>query len=181
MRLANPGAAMKTLPVVGYGQAHGYLCIHSAPRVMAKNIEWSLDEALGHPCNLKWSLQSLNPGGLRCELTWNGPIGTSSRLASALRGWHYLIFELHEVATQGGEDVMYMHTPELGLFHSTVGPHGDLLINENQIKRVLQENLSTSKIVEELENFVGKTWDNALEPFRLGREKSLAATDKLSV
>jgi hypothetical protein len=76
---------------------------------------------------------------------------------------------------------MYMHTPDLGLFHSAVGPHGDLLINENQIKRVLQENLSTLKIVEELENFVGKPWDNALEPFRLGRENSLSATDKLSV
>jgi hypothetical protein len=181
MRLADPGAAMKTLPIVGYGQAHGYLYIHSAPRVMAKNIEWTLDDSLGQLCNLTWSQQPLNPGGLRCELTWSGQVGTGSRLASALRGWHYVIFELHEVATQGGEGVMYMHTPDLGLFHSAVGPHGDLLINENQIKRVLQENLSTLKIVEELENFVGKPWDNALEPFRIGRENSLSATDKLSV
>lgn len=172
---------MKTLPIVGYGQAHGYLYIHSAPRVMAKNIEWSLDEALGQTCNLKWSLQSLNPGGLRCELVWNGLIGAGSRLASTLRGWHYLIFELHEVATQGGEGVMYMHTPELGLFHSSVGPHGDLLINENQIKRVLQGNISSSKIIEELENFVGKMWDEALEPFRVGRENSSISSDKLSV
>ena len=181
MRLANPGAAMKTLPIVGYGQAHGYLYIHSAPRVMVKNIEWSLEEALGKPCNLKWSLQPLNPGGLRCELTWSGPFGTGSRLASALRGWHYLIFELHEVATQGGEGVMYMHTPELGLFHSAVGPHGDLLINENQIKRVVEENSNSVSVIKEIENLVGKSWDVAIEPFRIGRENFLSTSDKLSV
>jgi hypothetical protein len=181
MRLANPGAAMKSLPVVGFGTAHGYLYIHSAPRVMAKNIDWSLAQALGESINLNWQPQKIYPGGLRSELNWSGSIGTGAKLASALKGWHYLIFELHEVAALGGEGAIFMHTPDLGLFHTAVGPHGDLLINENQINRVLMENMKTEKIVDELERLVGKQWDIALEPYRLGKDNSSAATDKLSV
>ena len=180
MRLANPGAAMKTLPNVGYGPTHGYLYIHSAPRVMAKNIEWSLDSALGHASNLKWQVQRLSPGGIRCELTWSGMVGSGARLASALKGWHYLIFELHEVATVGGEGTIYMHTPDLGLFQSTVSPHGDIMINENQINRLFEENLASEKVVDELERLLGKRWDFALEPYRVGRENLESKSDKVS-
>ena len=100
-----------------------------------------------------------------------------------LLGCPRAIFHLHDEL----EDFLlallriFSHYVLVAFYPTNLPLHGDLLINENQINRILKENLSTSKIVEELENFVGKAWDNALEPFRLGREKSLAATDKLSV
>jgi hypothetical protein len=59
-----------------------------------------------------------------------------------------------------------MFTPELGLFRATVSPTGDLVINENQIQKVLSENLSPTFAVEEIENLLGKKWDEALDPYR---------------
>jgi hypothetical protein len=59
-----------------------------------------------------------------------------------------------------------MFTPELGLFRGTVGTHGDLMINENQIQKILDENLRTVTVLDEIENLLGKKWDEALNPFR---------------
>jgi hypothetical protein len=73
-----------------------------------------------------------------------------------------------------------MHTPELGLFQSTVSPHGDIMINENQINRLFEENLASEKVVDELERLLGKRWDFALEPYRVGRENLESKSDKVS-
>ena len=74
-----------------------------------------------------------------------------------------------------------MFTPDLGLFHGAVGSTGDLLINENQLERILRENLRTTDLVDEVEKLMGKKWDIALEPFRFGRENLETLTDKIPV
>ncbi len=181
MRLANPGAAMKRLPEVGFGPAHGYLYLHVAPRAVAKHLEWSISEVLGYPVSLNWQPQTLQPGTLRAELSWSSLIGSGSKLASSLKGWHYLTFEVYESSGVSGEGSLYMFTPDLGLFHGAVGSTGDLLINENQLERILRENLRTADLVDEVEKLMGKKWDIALEPFRFGRENLETLTDKIPV
>ena len=81
---------MKRLPEVGFGPAHGYLYLHVAPRAVAKHLEWSISEVLGYPVSLNWQPQTLQPGTLRAELSWSSLIGSGSKLASSLKGWHYL-------------------------------------------------------------------------------------------
>ncbi|MFM7776733.1 MAG: DUF3145 family protein, partial [Actinomycetota bacterium] len=56
--------------------------------------------------------------------------------------------------------------PELGLFRGTVSPTGDLVINENQIQKILNENLHPGLALEEIENLLGKKWDEVLDPYR---------------
>ena len=165
MRLVQ-GAAMKTLPSVGFGPAHGYLYIHAAPKSVLKNLEWGLAEALQSPLSLKWEAQPLASGSFRCEITWSGIQETASRLVSNLKGWHYITFELFESPVNGSDGSLYMFTPDLGLFRGTVGAHGDLMINENQIQKILDENLRAVTVLDALENLMGKKWDEALDPFR---------------
>ena len=52
------------------------------------------------------------------------------------------------------------------MFRGTVGPHGDLVINENQIQKILNENKSPALALEDIESLLGKKWDEALEPYR---------------
>jgi Protein of unknown function (DUF3145) len=181
MRLANPGAAMKRLPEVGFGPAHGYLYLHVSPRAVAKHLEWNIAEILGNPVKLNWQPQTLRPGALKAELSWSSLVGCGSKLASSLKGWHYLTFEVYESAGATGEGSLYMFTPELGLFRGTIGTTGDLLINENQLQSILRENLRTTDLAEEIEKLMGKKWDIALEPFRFARENLELFTDKIPV
>ena len=74
-----------------------------------------------------------------------------------------------------------MFTPDLGLFHGTVGPHGDLMINENQIRKALGINGRDSAVIEEIERLLGTKWDEHLEPFRQARDGFGLATAKVSV
>lgn len=157
---------MKSLPSVGFGPTHGYLYIHAAPRAVLKNLEWGIAEVLQMPISLNWEPQTLRSGSQRCQVSWSGIQGSGSRLVSSLKGWHYITFELFESTSQGSDGSLYMYTPELGLFRGAINPHGDLVINENQIQRVLSENQSASISLEEIENLLGKRWDEALDPFR---------------
>lgn len=157
---------MKTLPSVGFGPTHGYLYIHAAPRAVLKNLEWGMAEVLQMPISLKWEPQPLLSGSYRSEVSWNGLQGTASRLVSTLKGWHYITFELFESSSQGSDGSLYMFAPELGLFHGTVSPTGDLVINENQIQKIINENLKPGLVLEEIENLLGKKWDEVLDPYR---------------
>ena len=157
---------MKSLPSIGFGPTHGYLYIHAAPRAVLKNLEWGIAEVLQLPLSLKWEPQLLLSGSYKSEIAWNGIQGSGSRLVSSLKGWHYLTFELFESSSQGSDGSLYMFTPELGLFRGTVGPHGDLVINENQIHKILNENKSPVLALEDIESLLGKKWDEALDPYR---------------
>lgn len=165
MRLVQ-GAAMKTLPSIGFGPAHGYLYIHAAPKSVLKNLEWGVAEVLKSPLAMKWEPQPLASGSYRSEISWNGLQETGSKLVSNLKGWHYITFELFESPNNGSDGSLYMFTPDLGLFRGTVGPHGDLMFNENQIQKILDENLRTVTVLDSLETLMGKKWDEVLNPFR---------------
>ena len=172
---------MKTLPSVGFGPTHGYLYIHAAPKAVLRNVEWSLAEALQIPVSLSWQPQPLLSGSHRSEITWSGIHGSAARIESALKGWHYLTFELLESSSNGSDGSLYMFTPELGLFRGTVGPHGDLMVNENQIRKILDENLKSLTIIDSVENLLGKKWDEALDPFRHASIDGVSADARLSV
>ncbi|MEY3704906.1 MAG: hypothetical protein RLY29_278 [Actinomycetota bacterium] len=187
MRLHLQGAAMTALPgpvligPVGFGPSHGHLYIYSAPRAVLQHIQWSVAEVLKTPVTLNWQQQPIAPSTFRCEISWQGIVGTGAQLTSTLKGWHYLTFELHEAAANGSDGSIFMFTPDLGLFHGTVGPHGDLMINENQIRKALGINGRDSAVIEEIERLLGTKWDEHLEPFRQARDGFGLATAKVSV
>jgi hypothetical protein len=120
------------------------------------------------PVTLDWTPQPAAPGTLRAELSWQGDPGTGSKLASALRDWMHLRFEVTEEPSAGAEGERYSSTPTLGLFHATTGVHGDIMVREDRLRAALARAASdpATTLLDEMNGLLGKAWDDELEPFR---------------
>jgi hypothetical protein len=141
----------------------GLVVIHSAPSALRQHIEWGLHSLLGVPQNIFWRDQPLAAGTIRTSLEFRAPSGTAAKIATALKNWHYLRFEVSELGTGGGE--IFRCTPELGIHRAQVDEVGTILVSEDVIRTSL-ENFDEIAIREALERSIGKEWDEALEPYR---------------
>jgi len=141
----------------------GLVVIHSAPSALRQHIEWGLNSLLGTPQNLFWRDQPLAPGTVRTTLEFRAPSGTAAKIATALKNWHYLRFEVSELADHGGE--IFRCTPELGIHRANTDQVGTILINENILRKALTS-FDEIEIRKEIELALGSEWDSALEPFR---------------
>jgi len=141
----------------------GLVVIHSAPSALRQHIEWGFNSLLGAPQNIFWRDQPLAAGTVRTSLEFRAPIGTAAKIATALKNWHYLRFEVSEIGASGGELLRF--TPELGIHRAQVDEVGTILISEDVIRKSL-ENFDELAIREDLERSLGKEWDEALEPYR---------------
>ncbi len=148
-------------------QTRGVLFVHSAPSAMLPHVEWAAANALGDRVDLAWVKQPAEPGTYRAELSWQAPAGAGAALASSLRGWEQLRFEVTEEPTATTEGSRYSYTPQLGLLHAMVGLHGDILIPEDRIKAVRTKvALGEVDFDTALDALLGTRWDAELEPFR---------------
>ncbi|WP_327297874.1 MULTISPECIES: DUF3145 domain-containing protein [unclassified Streptomyces] len=149
----------------------GVLYLHSAPRALCPHVEWAVAGVLGARVNLDWIRQPASPGTWRSEFSWKGGTGTASQLASALRGWNLLRFEVTSEPCPAAEGERYSATPELGIFHAVTGIHGDILIPEDRLRAALARSLAGESDLEaEIARLLGKPWDDELEPFRYAGE-----------
>jgi Protein of unknown function (DUF3145) len=144
----------------------GVLYIHSAPRALCPHVEWAVAGVLGVRVSLDWTRQPAAPSMWRAEVSWSGEPGTATRLASALRGWQLLRFEVTEEPSAGAEGERYSSTPDLGVFHAVTGVHGDILIPEDRLRAAVLRAERGSDLENELQALLGKPWDDELEPFR---------------
>jgi hypothetical protein len=149
----------------------GVLYVHSAPSALCPHIEWAVGGVLGTAVSLEWTPQPAQAGAYRAEFSWTGDAGTAAAVASALRGWNHLRFEITEEPTgsgQGGtEGARFSCTPDLGIFHAVTGVHGDIMIPEDRLKAaVVKAALGDTTLVAEVDKLLGKPWDDELEPFR---------------
>ena len=145
----------------------GVLYVHSAPSALCPHIEWALGGVLGHAVSLEWTPQPAQAGTYRAEFSWLGEPGTAASVVSALRGWNHLRFEITEEPTSSTEGSRYSYTPELGVFHAVTGLHGDILIPEDRLKAaVVKAALGDTTLLLEIDNLLGKPWDDELETFR---------------
>ena len=141
----------------------GLVVIHSAPTALRQHIEWGLNSLLGAPQNIFWRDQPLAPGTVRTTLEFRAPSGTASKIATALKSWHYLRFEVSELGVHGGE--IFRCTPELGIHRATVDSVGTILISEDVIRKALTH-FDEQEVRNNLGLALGSEWDEALEPFR---------------
>ena len=145
----------------------GVLYVHSAPSALCPHIEWAAGGVLGNAVSLEWTPQEAQAGTYRAELSWAGEAGTAAALASALRGWNHLRFEVTEEPTAGTEGSRFSYTPDLGVFHAVTGIHGDIMIPEDRLKAaVVRAALGETTIENEIDKLLGKPWDDELETFR---------------
>jgi hypothetical protein len=122
---------------------------------------------LGHAVNLEWTPQGAQSGTYRAEYSWAGDAGTAAAIASGLRGWNQLRFEVTEEPTTSTEGARFSYTPDLGVFHAVTGLHGDIMIPEDRLKAaVVKAALGDTTVLIEIDKLLGKPWDDELETFR---------------
>jgi hypothetical protein len=145
----------------------GVLYIHSAPSALCPHIEWAVGGVFGMPVRVSWTTQPIERAAYRCEYTWSGPVGTAARLASALKGWQKVRFEVTEEPTTSSEGERYSYTPTLGVFHALTGLHGDILVPEDRIRNAMvAAAVGGLDLRSALDQLLGQPWDDELEPFR---------------
>jgi len=134
---------------------------------LCPHIEWALGGVLGIAVSLEWIPQPAHAGAYRAEYSWLGEPGTAAAIASALRGWNHLRFEITAEPTPSTEASRYSYTPDLGTFHAVTGLHGDVMIPEDRLKAaVLKAAMGETTLEVEIDRLLGKPWDDELETFR---------------
>ena len=147
--------------------ARGVLFVHSAPRALCPHIEWAAGRALDGGVNFRWDDQPVLKGAQRTEYYWEGPQGTGAALASALRGWEHLRYEVTEDAGPGSDGGRWMHTPDLGIFFAQTDSVGNMVIPEDRLRSAMELAGSNSlELHRELRLVLGQAWDDELEGFR---------------
>lgn len=144
----------------------GVVFVHSAPRALCPHVEWAIGTALDQRVALEWTRQPAVAGMLRAEYSWVGAVGTGARLASALRGWEHLRYEITEDGAPGSDGGRWSHTPGLGIFYAQTDAHGNVVVPENRIRAALEHADDVQRLRRELDLALGQAWDDELEPFR---------------
>lgn len=145
----------------------GVLFVHSAPRALCPHIEWAAGGALGAQAKFDWSDQPAAPGLLRAEICWRGPAGSGAKIASALRGWDNVRYEVTEEPSEGHDGGRWSHTPELGIYHAITDAFGNIVVPEDRIRSVMETTAGRPDLfAERMDALLGQEWDNVLEPFR---------------
>ena len=142
----------------------GSLYIHSCPAALKHHVEWSLQSILGKGISLSWRTQPLQAGTYRAELSWREKTSKASEIATSLRSWHYLRFEVRDESENGGD--FYRFTPELGIHRASIDGAGSIVINENQITSALDKSFDEEALRAALESALGTKWELELEPLR---------------
>jgi len=147
--------------------ARGVVYVHSAPTSLCPHVGWALESVLSRRVALDWTPQPASPRLVRAELSWAAEAGTGARLASALRGWDHLRYEVTEEPSPGVDGSRWSYTPSLGIHHTWVSTIGDALVHEDQVRATLARAGGDADTLEtELDALLGGPWDRELEPFR---------------
>lgn len=144
----------------------GVLYIHSAPSAVCPHIEWAVGGVFGAPARIAWTAQPIERAAYRTDHTWTGPVGTAARLASVLKGWQKLRFEVTEEATPTSEGQRYSYTPALGIFSAVTGLFGDIQVPEDRLRHAMASTGRGRDLSVALADLLGEPWDDELEPFR---------------
>ena len=153
--------------ITARASASGVFVVHSCPPALISHVEWALASGIGSVVKLAWSPQPLQPGMLRSEVTWRGPVGTAAAVASALFGWEQLRFEVTEDPASGCDGGRWMHTPSLGIFHMQTDSAGNGVLTESAVRAaIIGAAGDVEQLSRELRLALGEAWDEELEPYR---------------
>jgi Protein of unknown function (DUF3145) len=145
----------------------GVVFVHSTPAALCPHITWALESLLGTRVHLDWTAQPAGAGLMRAELSWTGQQGTGALIASAMRGWENLRYEVTEDPSPGADGSRWSHTPSLGIHHTWTSASGDAVVNEDRLREVVTlAQDSPEAMAEMIEELLGRDWDRELEPFR---------------
>lgn len=154
------------------GPTRGTVFMHTCPPALCPHVEWAISGVVAAPISLKWDAQPAAPGQFRAEYTWTGPRGSAARIASALRAWTMLRFEVTEEPSPGCDGERICHVPGRGIFRGIVGANGDFLVGEQQLRHLLATASSREDLDHGIQTLLGALWDADLEHYRHAGEGS---------
>jgi hypothetical protein len=152
------------------GNSQGVIFVHSAPAAICPHVEWAISGVIGDRVSLSWTAQPASPGQLRAEVGWKGEAGTAGRIASALRAWPMLRFEITENASGTADGERVCHVPGRGIWRSGMSANGDVVLGEDQIRSLMERATSLDGLRHALSSAIGSEVDAELEPFRRAGE-----------
>jgi hypothetical protein len=133
---------------------------------MCPHIEWAAQSVLGSRASFDWIDQPAATNLFRAEVSWQGQQGTGARLASALRGWEHVRYEVTEDPSFGCDGARWSHTPSLGIFHAVTDVHGNIVVPEDRIRAAIEAGGTAADFKRSMDLALGAAWDHELEPFR---------------
>ncbi len=148
----------------GSAGVSGLLVIHSAPSALRAHIEWGIQAILGTHISMTWKSQPMAAGTYRTSLSFRTSRSVVPKIASALRNWHYLRFEVREEGFDGGE--FYRATPELGMHRAVIDGLGNIMVSESQILTAMENSFDEESLRFSLGKILGTAWEEELEPYR---------------
>lgn len=146
--------------------SRGVVYVHSCPAAVCPHVEWALSSVLSTRVSLSWTAQPAAPGALRAECVWSGRPGTAAKLAAALRAWPMLRFEVTEDPCPGCDGERIVYVPGRGVFRTSVSANGDVMVNEERLRALLDTARTAEDFTHALDRLLGSAWDNELEPYR---------------
>jgi len=144
----------------------GVVYVHSTPLAVCPHVEWAIARVLSAPVRLEWTAQPVEPAARRAEYVWAGRPGTASEIASALRQWPMLRFEVTEEPGPGVDGERFMHVPGRGLFRAATSANGDLVLSEDRLRDIVATARGYEALAHALDRALGAQWDAELEPYR---------------
>lgn len=149
--------------------ASGTLVVHSAPRAVVNHIEWAVNGFIGAPQRFRWREYPDQPGLVKLSLSWDAPAGFAAKLASTLRGWVDVRFEVTEDATALTPGVLFMHTPALGLYTAEINQAGSVVLSAERLRMLVESSQHEFGFLQRaLADALGDPWESELEPYRRG-------------
>ena len=146
---------------------NGVIFIHSVTPPLQKHVEWALTNVLGYEVHFDWTGQPAMAGMNRAEFSWTGDIGMGALLATSIRGWEHLRYEITEDPTPVSEGGRWSATPALGIFYAQTDLAGNVVIPENRIRSAIERSEGNPAELRKLVDLaLGQAWDDELEPFR---------------
>lgn len=145
----------------------GVVFIHAAPTALSPHVAWAIAAVLDQQVTLDWTPQPIAPQLVRAELSWLGPVGTGAALASALRGWEGLRYEVTEESSAVADGARWAYTPRLGIHHTMISVSGDAVVHEDRLREAIARTRGdVLALQDELDLLLGVPWDEELEAFR---------------
>jgi hypothetical protein len=148
----------------------GVVFVHSAPAAICPHVEWAISSVIGGRVSLSWTAQPAAPGSLRADVSWAGKPGTGSRLASALKAWPMLRFEVTEDASPGADGERICHVPGRGIWRTAISANGDVVVGEDQLRSLMASATNLDAAAHRLSELLGAPIDAELEPYRRAGE-----------
>ena len=162
----------RVIPVSAGSPTRGVVFVHACRRAFAPHVESFLHAALGSIGRVEWGVQPLLPGMWCADIAWRGPAGSAAALMSQMGRIPGIFVEATQEPTATTAGMRYALTPELGLWSAAMDAHGNVVLNEAQIRLAMQESAEQMPLT--LAQLLGEPWDAVLEPLRASAQRAPA-------